>query len=237
MTGHGTEDLEHEIEKSWTANAAAWADVVRQDLIASRRIGTNRAVFDAILERQPRRVLDVGCGEGWLAHQLAGNGIDVVGFDSSDALLEHARAGAGTFHRLSYDAFASNPAQTGHGFDVAVCNFSLLGKDIAHVLRACAAVLAPGGVLVIQTIHPFMDALQSPYEDGWRREDFSGMPATFSASMPWYFRTMSTWIEDVAGAGFVVESVREPLHPETRRPLSMLVIGSKQGHTSTSKPH
>ena len=140
MTGHGTEDLEHEIEKSWTANAAAWADVVRQDLIASRRIGTNRAVFDAILERQPRRVLDVGCGEGWLAHQLAGNGIDVVGFDSSDALLEHARAGAGTFHRLSYDAFASNPAQTGHGFDVAAG----AGRRARHPddssLHGCAAI-------------------------------------------------------------------------------------------------
>ena len=45
----------------------------------------------------------------------------------------------------------------------------------------------------------------------------------FPESMPWYFRTLGSWMDELAAAGLVVRGVREPLHPETGRPLSLLL--------------
>ena len=55
-----------EIGDSWTRNAALWIAAVRGGRIPSRARVTNDAIVNAILRHSPRRVLDVGCGEGWL---------------------------------------------------------------------------------------------------------------------------------------------------------------------------
>lgn len=217
-------DFEREIEESWSANADAWVEAVRGDRIESRRLATNQAVLDAVLQRKPARVLDIGCGEGWLAHRLADRGAEVLGFDSSDTLVSRAAGGPGTFRLLSYASFAADPGQVGSDYDLAVCNFSLLGKEIASVLRGCAEVLTAGGALVIQTVHPFADPVEGSYEDGWRREDFSASTSAFRATMPWYYRTMSSWVREVVDGGFRMDAVREPMHPVTGRPLSLILV-------------
>lgn len=219
------EDRNEEIEASWRANAAAWIEAVRDELIEGRRVATNRAILEAILERSPGRVLDVGCGEGWLSHSLAGRGVDVTGFDSNAELVDRASAGPGTFLRLGYDSFAADPARTGGPYDMAVCNFSLLDRNIRPVLRGCREVLVGDGALIIHTAHPFAAPLDEPYDDGWRREDFAAVGSSFEASMPWYFRTVGSWLRELTGAGFTPAELREPIHPESGRPLSLILVG------------
>ena len=41
---------------------------------------------------------------------------------------------------------------------------------------------------------------------------------------PYYFRTFSRWVEDLTAANFAIVHCREPLHPETGRPLSLLIV-------------
>lgn len=55
---------------AWRRNAAPWTAAVRGRQIESRRLMTDRAMVDAVLGRAPRSVLDLGCGEGWLARAL-----------------------------------------------------------------------------------------------------------------------------------------------------------------------
>lgn len=223
---------EQQLEQSWTANATAWTQAVRGGHIESRVLATNEAVVSAVLEQHPRRVLDVGCGEGWLSHRLAESDVDVAGFDSTAELIRRAAdAGIGTFKHLDYASFASNPGLVGSGFDVAVCNFSLLGREIVPVLRGCAEVLRSHGVLVIQTVHPFTVLAESGYEDGWREEDFSSMRLASGARMPWYFRTVGSWIGELLRSGFALQACREPIHPQTHRPLSLLLVGRKSNRT------
>src|SRR6478672_11489812 len=40
---------------------------------------------------RPGRTADIGCGGGREVAYLAANGFDTIGYDASDALLEHAR--------------------------------------------------------------------------------------------------------------------------------------------------
>jgi hypothetical protein len=49
---------------SWQANADAWTAAVREQRIESRRLVTDAAILALALA--PLRILDLGCGEGWL---------------------------------------------------------------------------------------------------------------------------------------------------------------------------
>lgn len=224
MTRDDRSETTRRILQSWQDNADAWTEVVRDARIESRRLGTDAAVLNAILERHPKRVLDAGCGEGWLARKLAGHGIEVVGFDASAPLVQHAaESGSARFMQLGYEEFSAQPEQVGSGFDVVVFNFSLFEENITPVLRA-AASLTRGGAIIVQTIHPFNDARDAAYEDGWRVESFESMPGEFRTAMPWYFRTIGSWIKCIRDAGLHVVEVREPANPHNRQPLSLLII-------------
>jgi SAM-dependent methyltransferase len=218
-------DAEKRLQSSWVTNATAWTDAVRGGTIASRRAGTDAAILGALHGLPPGRVLDVGCGEGWLARALAGRGHRVVGLDASLPLIERAHEhGGGEFRVVSYEALAAEPALAGPGpYDAVVCNFSLLGQDLVPLLCALRGLLAAGAPLVVQTVHPFVACGDLPYRDGWREESFAGFGGAFGAPMPWYFRTIGSWLRLIAEAGLSVGSLEEPVHPESGRPLSLLL--------------
>lgn len=217
------------IEQSWLANADAWTRAVRERRIESRRLATDAAIVQAVLERSPRRVLDVGCGEGWLCRALSERGIEAVGVDGSASLAEAARAsGGGSFVHLSYEGLIARPDRLGdEPFDAVVCNFALLQEEIVPLLRSLRARIAPGGALLIQTAHPW-SAAGERYEDSWRVEDFAGFEGDFAEPMPWYFRTLGSWGEALREGGYVIERMREPAGPDGS-PLSLLLVTLPDG--------
>lgn len=111
-----------EIVEAWLANAAPWTKVVRDGAIESRRLVADRAIVEAIVSRTPHSVLDVGCGEGWLARALSARGIRVTGIDVVPALIEQARAaGGGEFRVTAYEDLAEEKPDV--PVDLVVCNF------------------------------------------------------------------------------------------------------------------
>jgi 2-polyprenyl-3-methyl-5-hydroxy-6-metoxy-1,4-benzoquinol methylase len=205
--------------RSWEHNAGNWTRVVRKGLIPSRRAGTDEAILNAIAELTPRQLLDIGCGEGWLVRAaVARTGCAAVGIDGAQALVASARDAdpMSTYHVLDYDSFAAS--DIGADFDVAVFNYSLFAEDVVPLLRAVAARLAPGGALVIQTLHP-----GDGTEDGWRVEDFSAFDGGDWAAMPWYYRTQDRWRAVLREAGLDMRDLREPA-TEDGRVLSLLMI-------------
>lgn len=214
--------------QSWDSNARAWTQAIREGLVASRRV-TDTAIVAAVLGHAPRRVLDLGCGEGWLSRELTTRNIAVVGVDACAALVESAQEqGGGDFHVLDYATLASAqrvdlPTAFHSDFDIVVANFSLLDEDIGALLRRATEWLAPGGRLLIQTLHPWAALGDEKYLSGWRREDFQTFGDGFTASMPWYYRPLGDWLTLLASAGLSLERLEEPLQPETHRPLSMMM--------------
>jgi len=209
---------------SWRTNAAAWTTAVREAQIESRRLATDRAIVDAVTSRAPRTLLDVGCGEGWLARALAPAGIEVTGVDVTVELIERARElGGGRFETLSYEQLAAGAlAQT---FDALVCNFSLLGDEpVAALLRAVPRMLTSSGALIIQTLHPLVACGEGRYEDGWRTGSWAGFAPAFTDPPPWYFRTLPSWLALLAHSGLDLVELKEPLHPTTGKPASLILI-------------
>lgn len=208
---------------AWNANASPWTDAVRGKKIASRKLVTDAAVVDAILQRQPRNLLDIGCGEGWLTRELSAHGIDCMGIDAVPALIETAGAAGGNFQCVSYNELAAGAIS--RLFDVAVCNFSLIGAAATDaVFTAASRLLNRGGALIIQTLHPVTSCGDARYIDGWREGSWAGIEGNFAAAAPWYFRTLQSWVDLIVNNDLVVERMIEPLHPDTCKPASIVFV-------------
>jgi len=116
-------------------------------------IASRAAELAVSVAAAPRRVLDVGCGTGYLLRLLAARypqAAELAGIDAAPSMIETARRAAddprlrfmvGTAERLPYpdDAF---------DLVVSTTSFDHWADQIAG-LRECARVLAPGGHLVL----------------------------------------------------------------------------------------
>ena len=171
------------------------------------------------------RALDVGCGEGWLTRELVRLGAHATGVDGSAPLVDAARAAGGgaDYACVSYAQLEADTLVVEGPFDLIVCNFALLDDRVTHLLTALARRLPSSGVILVQTVHPWAAVGEGPYADGWRTEHWGAFDVSFPAPMPWYFRTVGSWIAAAREARLVVDRLEESLHPDTRKPLSLLL--------------
>lgn len=222
---HGPDPSEERIIRSWHLNAEPWADAVRSRRISSRTLVTDQAIIDAVNSVAPRRVLDVGCGEGWLSRALSRSGVQVVGIDVVPALVaEAARSGGGDFRVHAYEDLAARRLDAGI-FDAVVCNFSLLGRESVETLIAATNhYLRPGGAVIIQTLHPVVACGSLPYEDGWRDGSWIGFGAEFRDPPPWYFRTLESWHAMLRRCRWEVVEFREPTGLRASAPASVIFV-------------
>ena len=213
------------LSRSWDRNAGNWTKAVREGLIPSRRAGTDDAIVGAILGCKPARLLDVGCGEGWLIRRVAQSlDCEAVGIDGSAALI--ADAGAADpdhdYRVVGYADLIDDAAAIGRGFDAIVFNFAIFDESAPQLLAAIRPLLASDGRVIIQTLHPRTQG--GPYEDGWRTEDFSAMGTPGWEPMPWYFRTLESWHAVIRAAGLEVKDTAEPVAEDNDQPLSLIMI-------------
>jgi 2-polyprenyl-6-hydroxyphenyl methylase/3-demethylubiquinone-9 3-methyltransferase len=106
-------------------------------------------------------VLDIGCGGGLVAEPLARLGTEVTGIDPASENIEAAKAHAkGARLEITYRAeTAETLAASGARFDAV-----LLLEVVEHVpdvpafLKAVAALVKPGGVMVVSTLNRTLKA-------------------------------------------------------------------------------
>lgn len=216
---------DEKIVDSWKKNASQWAVVVRDGKIESRKLITDKAIVEVILSHSPNSVLDLGCGEGWLVRELASHVSHLVGVDVVPDLIRLAEtAGGGHFLISCYEGVPAGV--TKELFDVVVCNFSLLGKEsVEELFRAVPAYMKPDGVFIVQTLHP-VASNHLPYLDGWRDGSWVGFDSGFTDPAPWYFRTLESWVSLFSEYGLRLLDIREPIHPKTKEPASIIFIAA-----------
>ena len=132
----------------------AWASTYDQP--GNVTVALEQSIVWPMLDGLPREstVLDAACGTGRHAVRLADAGHTVIGVDSSEAMLEHARAklpGA-TFHvgELERIPLASSSV------DAVVCALALShARDLRPGVDEIARVVRPGGCVIVSNPHPF----------------------------------------------------------------------------------
>ena len=202
-----------------------------------------------------RRVADLGCGAGQLAHHLAESGAsEVVGVDVSERMLSLARSEwahpRATYLRESIEAVAFPPGR----FDLVVSSLAFhYVEDYRGLVGRVARWLVPSGVLVFSTEHPIYTAGASGA--GWVRDD-AGRPTGwavdhyadeglreerwFVEGVRKYHRTLASLLNGLLDAGLVIERVEEPVPSaadvqrrpdyaaERHRPMFVLVRARKR---------
>ena len=108
------------------------------------------------------RVLDITCGPGLYAVELARRGVHVTGIDFGPASLAYARDQAqqqGVAERCTFiqaDVRTALPGQAGQGYDAALFIYGQLSvftrDETAALLRQTAAALRPDGKLVVELL-------------------------------------------------------------------------------------
>jgi ubiquinone biosynthesis O-methyltransferase len=106
------------------------------------------------LETRGIEVLDFGCGTGVLLKDIAELGVDVIGVDNSEPMIEAARLHVGNMCGRVTLEYISNDLGVGiyqnRIYDIVVC-ISVLEfvSDLQAVLSRLCACVAPGGVLIL----------------------------------------------------------------------------------------
>jgi SAM-dependent methyltransferase len=224
-------DRKKALADSWDKNSGNWTKAVRAGLIPSRKAGTDDAIVNAIVSRKPSRILDVGCGEGWLIRLVRElTNCAAVGIDGSKQLVEDARqADPHSEYRVTtYIDLIQGSHPVGRDFDVIVFNYSLFDEDSARLIEAVGPLLARDGVVIIQTLHPWSLPPGEPYSDGWRTENFATFENQNWEPMPWYFRTMQSWHDVIRNAGMALIDLQEPSAEPGGRPLSLIMICARE---------
>ena len=197
----------------------------------SRSVVEDVGFYVAEARKSGGPVVELGVGTGRIAVPIAERGIDVIGVDSSRAMLEACRRraeSAGVEIDLRLGDFESPPVDTAEGVKAILCPFRSylhLADDANRraALGSARALLPPGGRLVFDVFAPKPDDIAETQGRWLEREpgiferadwDQKARTLTLSVRGPSGETTMSLawishdeWLTLLAETGFEVEAV------------------------------
>jgi SAM-dependent methyltransferase len=149
----------------------------------------NPQLVASIRDHAPGTALDVGCGEGADAIWLAERGWRVTAMDVSQRALERAQiaaaqAGAEIANRITWlhqDVLTWNEA--GAQFDLVSAQYLHFTRDNATLHRRLAALVRPGGSLLIVGHHPSHLQADHDHESTLNPKDLLFEPEAVAASL------------------------------------------------------
>ena len=138
------------IAQAFSARAGSYDDVAAVQRVVAARVAA-RVVAGGL---RPKRILEIGCGTGFLSEALAAAfpGAELVLTDISPAMLARCRArlGDGPAYKV---LDGEHPEAAEGGFDLIVSSLAMQWfGDLRGGLARLAGLLAPGGRMVFATL-------------------------------------------------------------------------------------
>ena len=208
----------------WLSRYTARGDINREWII-------DPVLLEFLGSVRGRRILDAGCGGGYLSRLLARRGGTVDGVDVSAKLIATAEAEEKKDPlRISYRRadLAHLPFADGT-FDATVCNIVLQDvRRYREAIQEIHRVLRPGGSFVFSITHP---AFEAPVPGRWVREPkdteriedrrylrvdryFDRVAVVWSLPglppLPGFHRPLRDYFAALSDAGFLVARLEEP---------------------------
>jgi SAM-dependent methyltransferase len=212
-----------QLSEAWEENAEAWIAWAREPGHDSYWL-FHRDLFLELVPPPRGRTLDIGCGEGRLARDLAALGHDVAGVDASPTMLAAAREAAPGMELHLADAAELPFGDESAGLVVAFMSFQDV-DDLDGAIGEAARVLAPGGHLCLAIVHPLSSAgafqertAASPFVITGSYLDAAVTDNTFERDgLAMRFvsrhRPLHAYTDALAANGLLVDRLREPALP------------------------
>ncbi len=197
------------------------ADFYEQRSGKSVRDPATAVLLDLAGDVSGLQLLEVACGPGRVARELARRGAALTGLDISAALLARARAYEEAeplgIRYLHADVTASGVLE-GQVFDGVVCNYGLSDiDDLDGLLANVARLLRPAGWFVFSLLHPCFPGWDSDapsswppdrgyYQEGWWLASNTGYRGRVGSS----HRMISTYLNALTGHGLALDRAVEP---------------------------
>jgi ubiquinone/menaquinone biosynthesis C-methylase UbiE len=136
-------------------NEKFWIEVEFKGLYPPEKITKIQGAEELVKDEDfsGKKVLDNGCGTGWLGEMLQKRGANVIGIDISNTLLEEASKHIQTIKASSYKL-----PFDGQSFDYVV-SFMVIHilDDLTKVLKEVHRVLKQNGKFYIGIVHPMAE--------------------------------------------------------------------------------
>lgn len=220
------------MDVNWGSRAAAWdagcqTDPVRNNFVIPY-------VSDVISARSPRRVIDVGCGTGYIVRSLAKRhaaaGIEWVLLDSDYEMLHYAAKQCRDWARVSLvraDVSAQASLAEVNPADLVCVAFTTMEFPMnAQIAENMSGLVTEGGALVLFVPDVIRDIVKSSsaiihltsYLSGYcfltKIDKFSGCPYPFHATR------VETLISYFTHSGLVLRNLEtSPLAPDGADPV------------------
>lgn len=160
-------------------------------------------------------IADLGCGGGHVAAALSAAGARVIGVDGSKVLVEVAAGKAPEATIVQHDLdrpldFLADASQDGVVCALVIHHLSDRPRFLAEVFR----VLRPGGWLVLSSTHPTADWGYyggSYFDERWVTRSMG------DETIQYQHLTMSTLVNELLDAGFLLDRLLEPQPTEAMR--------------------
>ena len=227
------EALRQRVREDWDALAAYWDERVEAGETWQRRL-IQPAVARLLEVRAGERVLELACGNGEFARQMAAAGAGVLATDVSAEMLRHARARGAEIEYRQADATDKAELRSlgDHEFAAVVCNMALMDmSDLEPLAAALPGLLAPAGRFVFSTLHPalFMGDTTLVVEESMREDHIERVSSvkvssyvtptrSLGVAIPgqprpqvYFHRPLFLLFEPFFRAGLVLDGLAEPV--------------------------
>lgn len=227
------------IREQWEANSQAFAELIGGEGTPHHRSILNPCIEGLLGDVQGKKLLDAGCGEGYLSRFYATKGAYVTGVDISPKLIETCRS-LHDQENLEIDFSPGSICDLSEfsdcSFDVVLCNLVLLNTPcLDEAMKEFHRVLSPGGMLVFSIVHPAYDfygpgswemgekdpttnrrkGLFFKVDHYFDEKEYQKYWKTrdgekFPHPISFFHRTLATYLNSVSNTGLVVTRIEEP---------------------------
>lgn len=139
------------MDQAFTDTYARVYDLLYADKDYDRECDILEGLFDRLHENRVARLLDLGCGTGKHATNLARRGYEVLGVDASETMVRLAREssdGDVDFEQGDLRTFRTGPPFDAVLMMFAVLSYQLSNEDVSKALRTVRDNLKQGGIFI-----------------------------------------------------------------------------------------
>lgn len=220
LTKKEMEKWEREKEKEWKKNANFWLKIIRENLDPYRLKITNNAILKPLKGEKNLKILDAGCGEGYLSRLLAERGHKVWAIDFCPKLIEATKE-LEKKNPLGIKYFLGDFRKTNFPssfFDAIISHQTI--NEIENPERAFkefARILKKRGKLILLFLHPCFEVDSKEYFRKIKIKKPYYLVSGIKSPSPYFYLhlPLSEWIKILVTSGFSIKNIEEP-HPSAR---------------------